>query len=133
MKYFHIALFLMITSCSNISNNYTEYYLLQTTIIAKEDREAVDKCMSSVMQAASFHLTTSDYEDMDDAIETASEKCKSIYVKDITILVKYIHSDTLSVRVKTKLQISELLGHDLEVYNRMVSENLPVVREQMKL
>lgn len=83
-------------------------------------RTEVAKCMASTMSGASYHLTTVDYEDVDDALSMAASACEQAYTFKRTALCwEYVGQpnyaqhciDAEAMTASQKIMLDSLLSH----------------------
>ena len=79
------ALALCLASCEG---EYPKHYEVGTIGVVPDSlRDDVANCIQGTMRGASNGLTTSDYEDVDDAIQLAEWACSRAYAIDVPCLV----------------------------------------------
>lgn len=85
MKRFSIPLLLTLASFAGVTGCGRErhYEIYSFSVVPDTLRDDCAKCIADVMSGASNHLTTSDYEDVDDAIKQARYSCERAYSQEL--------------------------------------------------
>lgn len=121
MKYFVTLLFafcaflpLLLNSCDVHTPKYPQYELYITKITPDSLRAKKAEFITETVRAATNNLRTSDYEDVDDLVEEATESADKLYSVEVPTLVKRLkHDESIVINpklmTKTELQILETL------------------------
>lgn len=114
---FIIILAVLLTGCIDSTEKpYTEYSIGNSIGISSP--ADVERCVTNIVKAASERMTTSDYEDVDETIEEASDYCATLYTVSTRTL--YIRTCERGICVGSiSKKISELSKEEKEIYDEL--------------
>lgn len=85
-------LIILVVSCEYTPTKYPIYRLSTVKMVPDSLKDDQAKFIVETMRAASNNLTTSDYEDVDDAIEEAQESSEKIFSIEVRCLERLDNS-----------------------------------------
>lgn len=124
-----MILLLSLISCEEQKHNepkYVEYLLGQEEYIPDKDKMQCEECIHKLVMEASR------YSDAPGALYVMNDAniyCKSLYTKTKIDFIRKTYGDGITT---LHISISELIGHDLVMYKRLVQENVPMLKENLK-
>jgi hypothetical protein len=107
------------------------YSLYKMSFIPEENKQKYQECIEKIVKSASFHMTTSDYEHVDDTIEKARQIANDLYTKgEFVLQIDTYKEDTYMSSIKKRKE--ELTQEELSIYYTLLENGNVTINKEYK-
>lgn len=126
IKYLLILLSVFMIGCGDSNEKpYVSYEI--TNLKSISNPKDVETCVSNIVKSATEKMTTSDYEDVDDTIDSATEFCTNLYtINHRALSIRYI--DGMVVLNSIVKNMDELTPEEKKIFDDLMTGKKPSLK-----